>query len=116
MGLDGEGAKGGLTVGNACSFRIPTPPEEGEEVRYRCLAGEVDLTASEIEEEWACGGCIIPALSAEEHCLYLEPGKRFFNGGESVIILRCGLYDIILPDLSYCRRCVSFTRVNPNPG
>ena len=101
-------------MSNPCIFRIPIAQEESGEPRYRCLAGEVDLSASEIQSERACAGCSIPAILAGEHCLYLEPSKRFFNGGESVVLLRCGLYDIILPDLSYCRRCVSCTRVNLN--
>ncbi|MDK2855797.1 MAG: hypothetical protein PWQ86_1010 [Bacillota bacterium] len=103
-------------MANACIFRIPAQPDEGGEVRYRCLAGEVDLSLGELEEERACGGCAIPAILAGDHCLYLEPSKRFFNGGESVVILRCGHYDIILPDITYCRRCVSYTRVNLTSG
>ncbi|HHY92003.1 MAG TPA: hypothetical protein GX511_01520 [Firmicutes bacterium] len=101
---------------NACIFRIPVPPEKGQGIRYRCLAGEVDLTAADVEDERACAGCTIPALLAGEHCLYLEPGKRFFNGRESVVILRCGLYDIVLPDVTYCLRCVSYTRADLGSG
>ncbi|MDK2882436.1 MAG: hypothetical protein PWQ41_103 [Bacillota bacterium] len=95
-----------------CIFRIPVQPDEDGEERYRCLAGEVVLTLAELEEERGCGKCPIPDILAGDRCLYLEPSKRFFNGGESVIILGCGLYDIILPDLTYCSRCVSYTRTN----
>lgn len=101
-------------MGNACIFRIPNLTEEGGEPRYRCLAADVELTRAEFEEERACDGCIIPVILAGEHCLYLEPSKRFFNGGDSLVILRCSLYDIILPDVTYCQRCVSYTRVNVN--
>ncbi|MGI6142786.1 MAG: hypothetical protein ACOYEK_02820 [bacterium] len=81
---------------------------------FRCLAGKVMLKASDLKQEWACAGCEIPAIMNAEHCLYLEPLKRFFNSGESVVVLMCSLNDRVLPSVAACRKCPNYTRAAPS--
>ncbi|HHY36521.1 MAG TPA: hypothetical protein GX518_02395 [Firmicutes bacterium] len=100
-----------------CIYLIPEVGKEqgGDgQARYRCLAGKVMLAAADLEEEWACAGCTIPAIMNAEHCLYLEPLKRFFNSGESVVVLMCSLNDRVLPSVAACHQCPTYTRAAPS--
>lgn len=98
-------------VRTACIFRVLTIPEGSTNPHYRCLAGDVEFVAEE-GGSWICDDCPIPELMAEEHCLYLEPGKRFLRGTDSVLVLRCTKFDTILPDQCQCRQCSSYTCFN----
>ena len=92
----------------ACIFRILAVPEGLTGPRYRCLAGDVEFVAGG-EGSQICDHCSIPELMADEHCLYLEPGKHFLNGTDSVVALRCTKFDTILPDRHHCHQCPSYT-------
>ena len=105
-------AKGGATVRPTCSYRICTAPTGPAGSHYRCLAGEVEFVAEDDGKGSICNGCTIPGLMAGEHCLYLEPVKRFFQGKNSVVVLHCTKLDFILPDLDYCQLCSTYTCFN----
>lgn len=94
-----------------CSFRVYTVLERLTNHHFRCLAADEEFVV-ENEGVDICNGCSIPEIMAEEHCLYLEPRKRFLRGIESIVVLHCTKFDTILPDLHQCRQCSGYTCFN----
>ncbi|MGI6576126.1 MAG: hypothetical protein ACOX3A_09915 [bacterium] len=98
-----------------CIYLIPEEYDigagSGEGNLYRCLAGDVVLKEADLNQEWACAWCIIPVILNAEHCIYLEPAKRFFNHGESVVVLMCSLKEIMLSGIEEdCHGCPNYIR------
>lgn len=63
---------------------------------YKCVLANALLICNDLEQKWACGGCIIPQIMSNRPCKHIKPHKNFLIRGSSHTWFSCELYNIIM--------------------
>ncbi|NLZ54335.1 MAG: hypothetical protein GX892_14540 [Thermoanaerobacteraceae bacterium] len=77
---------------------------------YKCVLANALLTAQDLKQNWACGGCIVPQIMDNKPCKYIAPHKLFPIRGSSHTWFSCELLNIVmdLPEEFCHSNCILF--------
>lgn len=77
---------------------------------YQCLLSETLLRKQDLQESWACKGCLVPLVMNNKPCKYLKPKKIFIIRGSSSTQFICTLFSLTMRNsVDFCKRnCETF--------